>query len=105
MRHVDHGDPARAQSAQRGEQPRHLIRGQAGGGFVEHQDFSLGGERPGDRDKGFLGSAQALDPERVIVGEEIMTTLTIASKNYGSWSPAGVPRSNRSGRGGAENRG
>ncbi len=62
MRHVDHGDPARAQSAQRGEQPRHLIRRQAGGGFVEHQDFSLGGERPGDRDKGFLGSAQALDP-------------------------------------------
>ena len=62
MRHVDHGDPARSQSAERGEQPRHLIRRQAGGGFVEHQDFSLGGERPGDRDKGFLGSAQALDP-------------------------------------------
>ena len=56
-------DAARAQSAEGGEQPRHLIRRQARGRFVEHQDLGLGGERPGDGDEGLLGSAQALDPD------------------------------------------
>ena len=62
MRDVDHPDAASAQSAQGGEQPRHLIGRQARGRLVEHQHLGLGRERPRDRDQRLLGALEILDP-------------------------------------------
>ena len=61
VRDVDHRDAARAQPAQRREQPRHLIGGQACGRLVEDKDFGLGRERAGDRHQRLFGAAQILD--------------------------------------------
>jgi len=60
MRHVDHGDPARAQSGSaRTTAPPHP---RAAGGGRRAPGFQPRRRAPCDRDKGFLGSAQALDP-------------------------------------------
>ena len=61
MRDVDHADAASAQSAQRREQPRHLVGRQARGRLVEDQDLGLGRERAGDRHQRLFGAAQILD--------------------------------------------
>ena len=62
MRDVDHADAALAQPAQHGEHALHLVGGQAGCGFVEHQHVSLDGKCTRDGDERFLGAAQMLHP-------------------------------------------
>ena len=61
VRDVDHRDAASAQSAQRREQPRHLVSRQARGRLVEDKDLGFGRERAGDRHQRFFGATQVLD--------------------------------------------
>ena len=71
MRDVDHADAARAKPPKRGEQAHHLVRRQAGGRLVEHEDLGLRGQRAGDGDQRLLGPAEALDANvRIDVGAE-----------------------------------
>ena len=60
VRNIDHADAALAQAMQHREQPRHLVGGQAGGGFVEHEKVGFRGQRSGDGDQRFFGAAQFL---------------------------------------------
>ena len=61
MRNIDHADAAIAQAPQCGEQSHDLIRRQARGRLVEHQDLGVGGKRPRDRDERFLGAGEVLN--------------------------------------------
>ena len=96
VRDVDHRDAAGAQAAQRREQPRHLIGGQACGRLVEDKDFGLGGERARDRHQRFFGAAQILDAcVGIDVGAERLERGRGAAARRGP---------SRSCRGGAESR-
>ena len=59
---IDHADPLGLQRAEGGKQPFHLIGGQAGGRFIQHQIVAIGSQRPGDGDQRFLGAAQVRYP-------------------------------------------